>query len=403
MNKYIYVNKAKNDDKVGELHIEGFIDDFNWWDESVTPSQISQTLDSLGDIKKLKVFIDSYGGSVFAGNAIVSIIDHFKAKKKCKVEGTIMGVAASMASGIAMACDKLFMHDNALFMLHKPLAELSGNADDLEKEIGVLNKCEDCLVANYMRKFNESEVTLRKLLADTTWLTAEEARDYGFVDEVIEGDKVFASAKGMEVNNATFRSKMLNIYREKYPNKKIEEENNLTYDEKLKNYGISEEMFNSYNLESEKIIAIADVVKDNFKVEPQEPVEQFVDKQSVCDALECEDITAEELINFAKVGKNPVEPKVDETISNKANAYDEIVDKLKEEALKNAVRAKGDNYNEERCRKMLNALDYGEIVDQNNEWIAEAEKALNAGVRKSEPINEETISPIISSTNYMMN
>lgn len=389
INNFISASEKANNNGIGELYIYGDIADTKWWDEDVTPIEIKNALDNMGEIAQLDVHINSYGGSVFAGNAIVNLIENYKKKRKCSVYTYIEGLAASMASGISTVGDKVYMANNSLYMVHKPLSFVSGNANDLEKEIEILNKVEDTLVANYMKKFNGTEEELRQMLSDETWLTAEEAQDYGFVDEIIDSVEIVASAKSnsLIINKMEFdNSKIADIIKDKKINikptnnkEKGETPEMKVYDSKLMDFGIDESIFNAFDLESEKVLEIVSAVK----FEP-EPVAEFISKQSATEALGVEDITAEQLFDYAKKGMS-----VDVESTRKASAYDKIVSDLKEETLKNALKAAGtDEFNENVTKKMLNALDYDELVEQNKIFEAQAKARLNAGKRLSKPIEE---------------
>lgn len=377
INKYIsFSDKAKNES--GEMYIYGDIVDNSWWDETVSPKKIRDALKELGSIKSLDIHLNSYGGSCIAGNAIISILDNYRKKNGTTFNVYIEGIAASMGSGIASVGNNVYMADNALYMIHKPWSFAIGNADDMRKEINVLDTVEDTLVANYMRRFNGTEDELRQMMADETWLTAEEAKEHGFVDEIIEGANVAASAKGIKIGNQDFEQKVADMIKNKYPDIKLEkEEKKLTYDEKLGEIGITEDMFVTLGMESDKILSIVDMVKESFK---PEPVESFMDKETALNKLGCEDITAEEVLNYAKAGMHPVDTT---EISNKANEYDKIVASAKETALNWAVKAQGDSYNESRMKKYLDVLDYSEIVAQTDAWKEESKKILNAGKRAS--------------------
>lgn len=377
INKYIsFSDKAKNDS--GEMYIYGDIVDNSWWDESVSPKKIRDALKDFGSIKSLDIHLNSYGGSCIAGNAIISILDNYRKKNGTTYNVYIEGIAASMGSGIASVGNNVYMADNALYMIHKPWSFAIGNADDMRKEINVLDTVEDTLVANYMRRFTGTEDELRQMMADETWLTADEAKEYGFVDEVIEGVNVAASAKGIKIGNQDFESKVADMIKNKYPAIKLEkEEKTLTYDQKLGEFGITEDMFATLNIESDKILSVIDLVKDS--VTP-EPVAEFIGKETALNELGCEDITAEEVLAYAKAGMHPVDTT---EISNKASEYDKIVAAAKETALTWAVKAQGDSYNESRMKKYLDVLDYSEIVAQTDAWKEDSKNILHAGKRVS--------------------
>lgn len=377
INKYIsFSDKAKND--AGEMYIYGDIADEKWFDEDVTPKSIRDALSEMGAVKNLDIHINSYGGSCVAGNAIINILDNYRKKNGTSLNVYIEGIAASMGSGIASVGDKVYMAANSLFMVHKPSTIAMGNADDLEQAVMVLNKTEDGLIQNYMRRFKGTEDELRQMLQDETWLTADEAKELGFVDEVIEGAKIAASVKGIRIGDQDFEQKVADMIKNKYPNIKLEkEEKKLTYDEKLGEYGITEDVFASLDMESDKILNIVDMVKDSVK---PEPVAEFIGKETALNELGCEDITAEEVLAYAKAGMHPVDTT---EISAKATEYDKIVASAKDTALTWAQKAKGDSFNESRVKKYLSVLDYSEIVAQTDEWKDEAKIVLNAGKRVS--------------------
>lgn len=151
----------------------------------------------------------------------------------------------------------------------------------------------------------------------------------------------------------------------------------MTYDEKLGQFGITQEMFDSLNLESDKVLDIVNHVVDATKVEPETP---FIAKDTAVSELGKEDITAEEVLNYAKAGMHPVDTT---EMSKKAQAFDKVLADAKSTALNNAVKALGDTYNEARMKKYLDVLDYDEIVEQSEAWKEQAKATLNAGKRVS--------------------
>lgn len=377
INKYISVSdKASNGS--GEMYIYGDIADEKWYDEDVTPKTIRDALTQMGAVKNIDIHINSYGGSCVAGNAIINILDNYRNKNGATLTVHIDGIAASMGSGIASVGDKVYMAENSLFMVHRPLCMAYGNADDFEKTIQVLEKTENGLISNYMRRFKGTEDQLRQLLADETWLSADEAKEWGFVDEVVSGVKVAASAKGIRIGDQVFENKVADMIKNKYPNIKLEkEEKTLTYDEKLGQFGITQDVFDSLNLESEKVLELANMVANATKTEPETP---FIAKDTAASELGKEDITAEEVLNYAKAGMHPEDTT---EISKKAQAFDKVLAGAKATALTNAMKAMGDTYNEARMKKYLDVLDYDEIVEQSDAWLEQAKKSMNAGKRVS--------------------
>lgn len=176
-----------------DLQLYGEIADSSWWGDEVTPKNFKGELDALGNISVLNVYINSPGGDVFAGQAIHSMLKRHKAQVNVYVDG----LAASIASVIAMAGDKVIMPSNAMMMIHDPWTIAAGNAQDFRKMADDLDKIKESLVAAYLGKAtNLDEATISEMMGEEKWLTAQEAVEYGFADEVEEAKDYAASLKG---------------------------------------------------------------------------------------------------------------------------------------------------------------------------------------------------------------
>jgi len=184
--------KAKQDEPtVGELMLYGEISSYSWWGDEVTPKQFKEDLDALGDIAELKVYINSGGGDVFAGQAIRSMLKRHNSYKT----GYVDGIAASIASVILTACDKVIMPANAMQMIHKAWTFAIGNADDMRKMAEDMDKIDESIVAAYQEKTGMDKEQIIELMKAETWMTAEDAFIYGFADEIEEQKQVAASIK----------------------------------------------------------------------------------------------------------------------------------------------------------------------------------------------------------------
>jgi len=147
----------------------------------------------LEDLKGLKgkditVHINSTGGDVFQGQAIYTALKNYSGKVTVKIEG----LAASMATIIALAADKVEMTSNSLFMIHSPMSNVFGNKSQMRKQINALEKVETTMLSVYKAKTNISEDEIEQMMARETWLSAHEALELGFVDEVLGAVKVVA-------------------------------------------------------------------------------------------------------------------------------------------------------------------------------------------------------------------
>lgn len=136
------------------------------------------------DVKaeKIHVHINSGGGSAFDGVAICNLLKQHDAEIIVHIDGW----AASAASVIAMAGDKIIMPSNTMMMIHQASTIEYGNADFFEKTARDLRKIDSALAASYKKRFVGTDEELKQLLKDETWLTAEEAVALGLADEIAD-------------------------------------------------------------------------------------------------------------------------------------------------------------------------------------------------------------------------
>lgn len=179
-------------DKRAELLLYGDISDSSWWGDEVTPKQFKADLDALGDVAELDIYINSGGGDVFAGFAIYNMLKRHTAKKTVYVDG----LAASVASVIAMAGDKIIMPENAMLMIHNAWAVAKGNKAKLRKIADEMDKIDGMLAGIYAARTGKPEADIVALLDAETWFTAQEAVGVGLADEVEASKKIAASIEG---------------------------------------------------------------------------------------------------------------------------------------------------------------------------------------------------------------
>lgn len=179
--------KAKSKDEA-DIEIYSDIGE-SWWGESITAKKFKKDLEALGDVKKLNIYINSLGGSVFDGQAIYSQLKRHKAEKTVYIDG----IAASIASVIALAGDKIIMPKNALFMIHRAWTFQIGNANDMRKMADDLDVVDETILNVYREKTALLRDEILELMDAETWMTADEALDYGFVDEIAPEKAIAAS------------------------------------------------------------------------------------------------------------------------------------------------------------------------------------------------------------------
>ncbi len=133
------------------------------------------------EIEDIDVEINSYGGDVYAGSEIYTALKSYPGK----VTTTVTGIAASMASIIAMAGDHVRISPTGQIMIHNVSSYSEGDKNDFEKEAGVLAGYDKTLANAYRLKTKLSEEELLDLMNHETWLTPQEALEKGFVDEIL--------------------------------------------------------------------------------------------------------------------------------------------------------------------------------------------------------------------------
>lgn len=171
-----------------ELLVYGDIGADSWKDEYVGAKAFAEALSSVKG-KHVTVRINSYGGDVFAGQAIYSMLKRHPGGCTTLVDG----IAASAASIIAMAGDTVIMPENAMLMIHNPWCLAYGNAADFRKTADDMDKIGESLVAVYAAKTGKTGDEIRAMLDAETWLTAQEAVDMGFADEIEAAREIAAS------------------------------------------------------------------------------------------------------------------------------------------------------------------------------------------------------------------
>ena len=154
-------------------------DEIGGW--GISARAFANELKALGDIRNITLRIHSPGGDVFEGMAIYNLLDQHPAQITVKIDG----LAASMASVIAMVGDEVQIPENAMIMVHKPWGIQGGNANDMRRYAELLEKIEGTLLSAYTQKTGKTADEISALLDAETWLGGQEAVDAGFADTLI--------------------------------------------------------------------------------------------------------------------------------------------------------------------------------------------------------------------------
>jgi len=139
--------------------------------------------------KDITVRINSPGGDVFDGFAIYNALTANKSNVIVQIEG----LAASIASVLAMAGNEIRSYSNAMLMIHNSWSLAMGNKDEMRDVADILEKIDGNIVDTYFDNSNVGRPTLRKMMEAETWLTAKEALDKGFIDKIIDGNALNAA------------------------------------------------------------------------------------------------------------------------------------------------------------------------------------------------------------------
>jgi ATP-dependent Clp protease, protease subunit len=189
--KFIVNQATETEPESVELRIEGDIvdDDEAWLYEwfgmpSTSPNAFKEELNQYKG-KDITVWIDSYGGSVFAAAGIYNALKEHDGKVTVKIDSKAM----SAASVIAMAGDEVLMSPMAVMMIHNPLTTAYGNMHDLRKVADILDTVKDSLINAYVLKTGRSRSKISQMMDDETWMSANVAVKEGFADGILYQDQ----------------------------------------------------------------------------------------------------------------------------------------------------------------------------------------------------------------------
>jgi len=186
MKWYKIINKSE----VAEIWIYEMIGEDFWSGGGVTAKNFQKELSAI-KASQIDLHVNSPGGEVFDGIAIYNLIKQHPAN----VTTYIDGLAASIASVIALAGDEIYMAENALMMIHNPYGMVMGMAEDMRKMAERLDIVRDSISKAYMSKTDMPEEEINALMEAETWMTADDAMELGFIDDVTDKIDMAACAR----------------------------------------------------------------------------------------------------------------------------------------------------------------------------------------------------------------
>ncbi|EGP5218272.1 Clp protease ClpP [Enterococcus faecium] len=190
MKKFWECKQSANQNEA-DVFIFGEIVSFKWDDTDTTAASFQKDLKELREVSQINLHINSPGGSVFEGIAIGNMLRQHKARVVAHVDA----LAASIASVIVASCDEVIMPENSMLMIHNPWTISMGNAKELRKQADDLDKIAESSVVTYLAKAGEklTEEKIKQIMDEETWMSAQEAYNYGLCDVVESANQVAAS------------------------------------------------------------------------------------------------------------------------------------------------------------------------------------------------------------------
>jgi ATP-dependent Clp protease, proteolytic subunit ClpP len=243
-NKTIW-NIVKNDDKNAELMLYGDIAE-SFWGDTISAKEVTEYLADL-DVENINVYINSNGGVVDTAIAINNALRRHKAKVTVNIDG----IAASAATLITCAGDTVRMPKNALFMIHNPSTIAMGDSEEMRKQADVLEKYKNSITETYLQKVNINKEKLSELMDNESWLSAEEALKYGFIDEIIENTDIQVVENKVISNNMVFN---------------MAEFKNFNVDKNIKNNGKGSEKMTIEEIKNQYPDIYAEIINEGKEI-----------------------------------------------------------------------------------------------------------------------------------------
>lgn len=201
-----FLEVKNKSDEVAELYFYGDIVSDSWqaWtNEDKYPEEVKDFMNEIGN-KELNIYINSGGGSVYAGHTIFNILSRHQGKKTVFIDG----IAASIASVIAFVGDEIVMPKNAYLMIHKPWVGMWGNADDLREEADHLDRLTQTITTTYKDNLISEDmgVEIEEFMKGDKYFDAEEAAKYFSKVRLVEANEAVAYMESEFIKDAPFQT-----------------------------------------------------------------------------------------------------------------------------------------------------------------------------------------------------
>ena len=172
-------NWVRNEDTNRTLVLNGQISDETWFGDEVTPGLFREELNAgEGDVT---VWINSPGGDVFAAAQIYNMLMEYPGNVDVRIDG----IAASAASVIAMAGNRVSMSPVAMMMIHNPMTVAMGDKKVMQQAIDMLDEIKESIINAYELKTGQTRTKIAHMMDAETWFNAKKAVELGFADDIL--------------------------------------------------------------------------------------------------------------------------------------------------------------------------------------------------------------------------
>ena len=334
-----------------EVKVYGEIVNIPCWDGDVSANSLKREIDKYPNAKKISVRINSPGGDVFEAQAIYNILKNHPAE----VEVHIDALAASAATLIASAGNKIIMYNNALFMIHNPWTWATGEEKDFIKKANLLATIKETLLNVYETHATATREEISNMMNEETWLTADEALSYGLIHEVVPCK---AKEEDVEEVQNFVREQIMGNYKN-FPKDKFKNLFASLKEPKNSIVALSDNENTEENEEEEVVMNSIEELKEKYPEIYNQVIKQGVEEGTIAERARLQSID-----NL----------KGDSTILNKA----------KYEEPKNAgeVAIEINAKNEEERNKMLNDVKNKEKLGASATQEEIEDKAINEELEK---------------------
>lgn len=191
--------------------------------EDLAPAQFAEFAKNLAPGEEVEIDINSPGGDVYGGISIANQIRQLAAEGHATT-AVVQGIAASIASVIMAACEKIKMYKSSIVMIHNCWTTVQGNSEALRKEADTMDKINEAILSFYRSKFGLSDEELKRLMDEETWITGGDIETFKLSAEIVDSEEEFNIAA--KLANSHFKNmpkELRNLMENKTEDKPVED------------------------------------------------------------------------------------------------------------------------------------------------------------------------------------